>query len=69
MTSAHQTMQDLGEPARKLRDGIPEVSGRQQATHAEVAEAMGVVVMMNGGPGTVSGARAFAAYREFGAKR
>lgn len=38
---------------------------RQQATDAEVAEAMAVVVMMNGGPGTVWGPRAFAAYREF----
>jgi hypothetical protein len=30
-----------------------------------VAEAMGVVVMMNGGPGTVWGARAAAAHGEF----
>jgi AhpD family alkylhydroperoxidase len=37
----------------------------QGATEAEVAEAMGVVVLMNGGPGTVWGARALAAYREF----
>jgi AhpD family alkylhydroperoxidase len=37
---------------------------RQGATEAEVAEAMGVVVLMNGGPGTVWGARALAAYRE-----
>jgi AhpD family alkylhydroperoxidase len=38
---------------------------RQGATEAEVAEAMGVVIMMNGGPGTVWGPRALAAYREF----
>jgi AhpD family alkylhydroperoxidase len=38
---------------------------RQDATEAEVAEAMGVVVLMNGGPGTVWSARALAAYREF----
>jgi AhpD family alkylhydroperoxidase len=114
MTSAHQTMQDLAEPARQLRDGIPEVIdayatmqravivdgalpakvkelialaisatkqcdgciasharrvARQQASPAEVAEAMGVVVMMNGGPGTVWGPRAFAAYQEFSAER
>ncbi len=37
---------------------------RQEATEAEVAEAMGVVILMNGGPGTVWGARALAAYRE-----
>jgi AhpD family alkylhydroperoxidase len=40
-------------------------AARQQASHAEVAEAMGVVVMMNGGPGTVWGPRAYAAYQEF----
>jgi AhpD family alkylhydroperoxidase len=39
-------------------------AARQEATEAEVAEAMGVVVMMNGGPGTIWGARALAAYRE-----
>jgi AhpD family alkylhydroperoxidase len=32
-------------------------AARQEASEAEVAEAMGVVVLMNGGPGT-SGARA-----------
>jgi AhpD family alkylhydroperoxidase len=40
-------------------------AARAQATEAEVAEAMGVVVMMNGGPGTVWGARAAAAHRDF----
>jgi AhpD family alkylhydroperoxidase len=113
MNSAHQTMRDLGEPARELRAEIPEVIGayasmqravmvdgalpakvkelialaisatrqcdgciaahargvaRQEATAAEVAEAMGVVVMMNGGPGTVWGPRALAAYEEFSAE-
>jgi len=38
---------------------------RRGATEAEVAEAMGVVIMMNGGPGTVWGPRALAAYHEF----
>jgi AhpD family alkylhydroperoxidase len=42
-------------------------AARQAATEAEVAEAMGVVIMMNGGPGTVWGPRALAAYREFAA--
>jgi AhpD family alkylhydroperoxidase len=37
---------------------------QHDATEAEVAEAMGVVILMNGGPGTVWGARALAAYRE-----
>jgi AhpD family alkylhydroperoxidase len=40
-------------------------AARHGATEAEVAEAMGVVIMMNGGPGTVWGPRALAAYREF----
>jgi AhpD family alkylhydroperoxidase len=42
---------------------------RQQEPDGEVAEAMGVVVMMNGGPGTVWGPRAFAAYQEISAER
>jgi AhpD family alkylhydroperoxidase len=40
-------------------------SVRAEASEAEVAEAMGVVVLMNGGPGTVWGPRALAAFREF----
>jgi AhpD family alkylhydroperoxidase len=35
------------------------------ATEAEVAEAMGVVILMNGGPGTVWGPRAAGAFAEF----
>jgi AhpD family alkylhydroperoxidase len=110
MASAHEVRKDLAEPARRLREGVPEVIGayaamqkavmvdgalpakvkelialaiaatrecdgciaahasgtaHQGATEAEVAEAMGVVVLMNGGPGTVWGPRALAAYREF----
>ena len=38
---------------------------RTGATEEEVAEALGVAIAMNGGPGTVYGARAFAAFREF----
>jgi AhpD family alkylhydroperoxidase len=40
-------------------------AARQGVTAAEVAEAMGVVILMNGGPGTVWGPRAYAAYEEF----
>jgi AhpD family alkylhydroperoxidase len=40
-------------------------AARQHATEDEVAEAMGVVVLMNGGPGTVWASRALAAYSEF----
>ena len=83
--SAHQTRNELLEPARRLRGAIPDVIGayaameraamvdgalsiKVKATEAEVAEAMGVVVMMNGGPGTVWGTRAAAAHREFSAE-
>ncbi len=38
---------------------------RTGATAEEVAEALGVVIAMNGGPGTVYGPRAFAAFQEF----
>ena len=39
------------------------------ATPAEAAEAIGVTFVMNGGPATVYGARAFAAFQEFHAER
>lgn len=35
------------------------------ATESEVAEAIGVAISMSGGPGTVYGPRALAAYRSF----
>ncbi|WP_226363781.1 carboxymuconolactone decarboxylase family protein [Pseudonocardia abyssalis] len=38
------------------------------ATAGEVPEAMGVAILMNGGPATVFGPRAFAAFREFAAE-
>ena len=40
-------------------------AARTGATEAEVAEALGVAIAMNGGPGTVYGPRAFAAFLEF----
>lgn len=40
-------------------------AAREQASPDEVAEAMGVVIAMNGGPGTVWAPRALAAYKEF----
>lgn len=39
-------------------------AARRGATESEVAEAMGVTIMMNGGPATVWGPRALAAFRE-----
>jgi AhpD family alkylhydroperoxidase len=38
---------------------------RKGASPAEAAEAIGVTFLMNGGPATVYGARAFAAFQEF----
>ncbi len=42
---------------------------RHGATPAEAAEAIGVTILMNGGPATVYGPRAFDAFREFYAER
>jgi AhpD family alkylhydroperoxidase len=42
-------------------------AARTGATEAEVAEALGVAIAMGGGPATVYGPRAFAAFREFAA--
>ena len=42
-------------------------AARQGATAGEVAEAMGVAILMNGGPGTVWGPRAYAAFEEYAA--
>ncbi len=39
------------------------------ATAQEAAEAIGVAILMNGGPGTVYGPRAYAAFREFSADK
>lgn len=44
-------------------------SVRSGASEAEIAEAIGVAVLMNGGPATVYGPRAFAAAQEFLADR
>ncbi|MDA8048377.1 MAG: carboxymuconolactone decarboxylase family protein [Actinomycetota bacterium] len=43
-------------------------AARRRATTEEVAEALGVAIMMNGGPGTVHAPRAFAAFQEFAAQ-
>ena len=40
-------------------------AARRGASEAEVAETIGVAVMMNGGPGTVWGPRALEAFLEF----
>ncbi len=40
-------------------------AARTGATEAEVAETIGVAIVMNGGPGTVYGPRALSAFREY----
>lgn len=40
-------------------------AAKHGASEAEVAEAVGVAVLMTGGPATVYGPRALAAYKEF----
>ena len=42
---------------------------QQGASPEEAAEAIGVTFLMNGGPATVYGARAFAAFQEFYSQR
>ncbi len=39
-------------------------AARHNATEEEVAEAIGVAILLNGGPGTVWGPRALAAFKE-----
>lgn len=112
MANAHETMHELTEQGRRLRDRIPEVyagyarlngaamadgampgvtkelialaiavarecdgciaaharnAAAKRATEAEVAEALGVAILMSGGPGTVWAPRAFAAFQEYAA--
>ena len=43
-------------------------AARHGATEAEVAEALGVALLMDGGTASVYGPRAWAAYREFAAE-
>lgn len=109
MIHPNEVLGELRQPARDLREHIPEVIGayanlqraaladgalpgrlkelialavavtrecdgciaahakgaaRKGATEEEVAEAIGVAVMMNGGPATVWGPRALAAFKE-----
>jgi AhpD family alkylhydroperoxidase len=43
-------------------------AARRGATEAEVAETIGVVILMNGGPATVYGLRACAVFKDFAAE-
>jgi AhpD family alkylhydroperoxidase len=46
-----------------------EGAARHGASEQEAAEAIGVAMLMSGGPGTIYGPRAYAAFREFAAAR
>lgn len=50
--------------AAHARDAV-----RHGASLEEAAEAIGVTILMNGGPATIYGPRAFAAFSEFHAER
>ncbi len=75
MSHGHAVQEELREPGRALRRAIPEVYDgyRQMHTAAYAAgaldqktkELIALAIAMNGGPGTVYGPRAFAAFREF----
>ncbi len=112
MGRAREVQNELREPARRLREALPDVladysalhdaamaegalstatkelialaisvtrecdgcvaahargAARHGVTEAEVAEAMGVAIMMNGGPATVWGPRALEAFVEYAA--
>lgn len=55
---------------REVRDDLPMLTRNlRHATPAEAAEAIGVTFLMNGGPATVYGARAFDAFKEACAER
>ena len=109
MIHPNEVIGELRQPARDLRDHIPDVIGayaemqraamaegalsakvkelialavaitrecdgcvaahargaaRRHATEEEVSEAIGVAILLNGGPGTVWGPRALAAFKE-----
>jgi AhpD family alkylhydroperoxidase len=113
MIHPNEVLGELRQPARDLRDHIPDVIGgyatlqraalaegalpakvkelialaisvtkqcdgciaahargaaRQGATEEEVAEAIGVAILLNGGPATVWGPRALAAFKELAAE-
>ncbi len=44
---------------------MPAGAAKHGVTEAEVAEVMGVAILMNGGPGTVWGPRALSAFLEY----
>ena len=48
-----------------LRNRAYELYMNSGMTYQEIAETIGVAISMNGGPGTVYGPRALAAFRDF----
>lgn len=58
----NQILDDLRQPVKDLHEHIP---GVFEAYRALSSAALGVAIMMNGGPGTVHAPRAFQAIQEF----
>lgn len=69
LSKKHKELIALAISATRECDGCIAAHGRNLArigaTRQEVAEALGVVISMNGGPGTVWGPRALAAFDEY----
>lgn len=65
--SHKEILDELRQPVRDLRDHIPAVfEGYGALSSAAFADgALGVAIVMNGGPGTVHAPRAFEAFQEF----
>jgi len=57
-----EILDELRQPVRELCERIPAGRG---ATEDQVAEALGVAILMNGGPGTVHAPRAFEVFHEY----
>jgi len=63
-TSGGWSLRNGASTGRVWRSRVPE----HGASLEEAAEAIGVTILMNGGPATIDGPRAFAAFSEFHAE-
>ena len=71
LTAKHKELMALAIAITRECDGCvashARGAARRGATEEEGSEMIGVAILMNGGPGTVWGPRALAAFREFAA--
>ena len=67
--AVHKELIALGIAITRMCDGCiashTKSAARKGATKQQIAETIGVAIMMNGGPGTVYGPRAWDAFNEF----